>query len=79
MSRDDNPSNSNQKEKRNSLLGWFMTREEPDQDFIPDLQSQWSQMDFPGRVKFVVGIIIGAVLFFGALYVVYLILSIMAR
>lgn len=78
MSREDKPSNPNQKEKRNSLLGWFVTREEPDQDFMPELQSQWARMDFAGRVKFVIGIIIGVVLFFGALYVVYILLSAMA-
>ncbi len=78
MSKKDDPSNPNQKEKRKSLLGWFVTREEPDQDFMPELQSQWGRMDFASRVKFIVGAIVGSVLFFGALYVVYLMLSAMA-
>ena len=77
MRKKDKTSDPDQKEKRNSLLGWFVSREEPDHDLMPDLQSQWSQMDFAGRFKFVVGIIVGAVLFFGSLYVVYLVLSAM--
>jgi len=78
MRREDDPSTENQNEKPNSLLGWFVTREEPDKDFMPEFQSQWARMNFAGRVKFVVGILVGAILFFGSLYVVYLLLSAMA-
>lgn len=78
MNQKNGRSSPEEKPKRNSLLGWLMTREEPDQEFVPELQSQWARLDIAGRIKFVFGALIGAVLFFGALYVVYLLLSAMA-
>jgi hypothetical protein len=68
------PSN---KGKRKRLSGWFVTREEPDKDYLPDLKSQWAHMDSAERVKFVIGGIIGAMLFIGALILVYWLLSAM--
>lgn len=64
-----------EKEKGKSLLGWFITREEPDQDYLPDLKTQWELMNRTDRVKFVIGAVVGAVLFIGALLLVYMILS----
>jgi len=65
------------KEKRKPLSGWFVTREEPDKDYLPDLKSQWAHMDSTERVKFVIGAIVGAMLFIGALILVYWLLSAM--
>lgn len=78
MSSKDNPSRPGEKEKRNSLLGWFVSREEPDKDYVPELQSQWASLDIAGRIKFLIGALIGAILFFGALYAVYIILLALA-
>jgi len=77
MSRENKSKGPQQREKRNSLLGWLIAREEPDQDYVPELKTQWMQLDLAGRIKFVVGVIVGAILFFGSLYVVYLVLSAM--
>jgi hypothetical protein len=65
------------KEKKKPLSGWFFTREDPDKDYLPDLKSQWAQMDNAERAKFVIGAIVGAMLFIGALTLVYWLLSMM--
>lgn len=78
MSTENNSKKPKQNEKQKSLLGWLITREEPDHNYLPELKTQWVHLDFAGRVKFIVGAIIGAILFFGALYGVYLVLSAMA-
>jgi hypothetical protein len=65
------------KVKRKRLSGWFFTREEPDKDYLPDLKSQWADMDSAERVKFVIGAIVGAIIFIGALMLVYWLLSAM--
>lgn len=64
--------------KKPPLLSWFVTREEPDKDYLPDLKTQWAQLTTIGRIKFIIGALIGAALFFAALYMVYLLLSAMA-
>ncbi len=66
---------SEKKEKRPSLLSWFVSKEEPDKDYMPDLKAQWANMSAPDRVKFVLGGLIGLILFIGALLLVYLILG----
>lgn len=66
-------------DRRKGLLGWFVTREEPDKDFLPDLKSQWMQLDKSERFKFIAGAIVGAALFIGSLVLVYLLLSTMVR
>jgi hypothetical protein len=65
------------KEKKKPLSGWFFTREDPDKDYLPDLKSQWALMDTAERAKFVIGAIVGAMLFIGALILVYWLLSMM--
>jgi hypothetical protein len=65
------------KDKRKPLSGWFFTREEPDKDYLPDLKSQWGQMDSAERGKFIIGAFFGAMLFIGALILVYWLLSMM--
>jgi hypothetical protein len=65
------------KDKRKHLSGWFVTREEPDKDYLPDLKSQWGQMNSAERGKFIIGALFGALLFIGALILVYWLLSMM--
>ena len=62
-------------QKRKTLLGWFVSREEPDKDYMPDLKSQWGSMNCNERIKFIAGGIVGLVLFIGALLLVYILLS----
>jgi hypothetical protein len=62
-------------EKKKTLLGWFVSREEPDKEYLPDLKSQWANMGRPDRVKFILGAIFSAVVFIAALVVVYFILA----
>lgn len=69
------PQKPAQKEKKKSIMGWFTSREEPDKDYVPDLKSQWANMEHADRVKFVVGAIFGAVVFIAALVLVYFILA----
>lgn len=77
MSKDKDSKSTNQNEKKESLLARFITREDPDEAYIPELESQWAHLDLMGKFKFVLGAIVGAILFFGALYLVYLLLSTM--
>jgi hypothetical protein len=65
------------KGNRKTLLGWFVTREAPDNDYLPELKSQWGTMDSAERAKFLMGAIVGALLFIGALILVYWLLSMM--
>lgn len=60
--------------KDKSLLGSFFAREERDEEYIPELQSQWESMDSGKRVNFILGAVIGLVLFVGALILVYYLL-----
>jgi|GEM_PF-1832969 len=73
-----NPQNesedSEKSKKRFSLSSWFVTREEPDEDYMPDLRTQWEQMRGLEKVKFVLGAVVGLLIFLGALYLVFLIL-----
>jgi len=72
----DNSSNTPpQHEKKKTLMGWVLSREEPDKAYLPDLKSQWAMMDRPDRVKFVLGAILGALLFVAALVLVYYLLA----
>jgi hypothetical protein len=66
---------TDKKGKRASLLSWFVSKEEPDKDYMPDLKSQWAKMTTPDRVKFILGGLIGLILFICALLLVYLILG----
>jgi len=62
---------------KKTLLGAFLTREKPDQEYLPDLKNQWVSMDKGERVKFILGGVIGLIIFIGALILVYLIISAM--
>jgi hypothetical protein len=75
MEKPSSPKAPEEKANRKSLLGWFLAKDEPDKDFLPDLKLQWGKMDRANRAKFVLGAIVGAVLFTSALLAVYLILA----
>jgi hypothetical protein len=73
------PENSSQKppqqKQKKTMMGWFFSQEEPDKEYLPDLKSHWAVMDPPEKVKFVLGAILGAVLFVAALVLVYYLLA----
>ena len=63
--------------KRPSILSVLFTRPERDTEYMSDLSSQWDQLDKKGRVKFVVGAIFGAIVFFAALGLILWIISLL--
>jgi len=70
-----------QKKEENSqdktIMDWLFSRQKMDQDYVPDLKSQWAQMDNPDRIKFVLGGVVGLLLFIGALALAYYVLSLL--
>ncbi len=69
----------NKKGKKKSIMGLFLSRQERDEDYIPELRAQWDGMDFRERLLFIIGSSIGLAFFIGALVLVYMILSTMVR
>jgi hypothetical protein len=63
--------------KRPSILSVLFTRPERDTEYMSDLSSQWDRLDKKGRVKFVVGAIFGAIVFFAALGLILWIISLL--
>lgn len=63
--------------KRPSILSVLFTRPERDTEYMSDLNSQWDRLDKKGRVKFVVGAIFGAIVFFAALGLILWIISLL--
>lgn len=62
----------NQKREKKSLLGMFLAREEPDKEYMPDLKNQWGEMAPGERIKFILGALVGLIIFVGALILVYI-------
>ena len=67
--------NSKKEKQKRKLLDIFLTREETDQDYLPELKSQWKSMNKGERVKFIIGALIGLIIFVGGLILAYVILS----
>ena len=61
--------------KKKSIFGSLFTREKPDREYVPDLKKQWSDMDSPRRVQFILGVVIGLIIFIGSLVLAYFLLS----
>ena len=74
MSQQKKQKTGQENKKHKTILGALFTREEPDKDYIPELKSQWGILSQSERVKFLIGAIVGLVLFFGALYLTYLVI-----
>ena len=60
--------------KKRTILGAFLAREEPDEDYIPDLKEQWHSMGRSERIKFILGGLVGLILFIGGITLIYLII-----
>ncbi len=75
MSKQKKQETNKKKKKRRTILGVLFAREEPDEDYMPELKSQWGKMDNPERMKFVIGAFLGLILFVGALIGTFFLLS----
>lgn len=56
---------------KKSLFSAFFSRPERDETFREDLGKEWKDLNKGERVKFVLGAIIGLLLFLGSLWLVY--------
>jgi flagellar biosynthesis/type III secretory pathway M-ring protein FliF/YscJ len=61
--------------KQISILSMLFNKADRDTTYKSDLFNQWSQMDTPQRFQFIIGSFVGLVLFFGSLFLVFLLLS----
>lgn len=78
------PENRNESHKeghaeQKGIIGRFFSKPSRDETFLSDLKAQWGDLDTPGRVKFVLGTLIGFALFIGALFLAYMALSYLVR
>jgi len=79
MGNEQRQKNKQENEQDKTITDWLFSRRKWDQDYVPDLKTQWAQMDNPDRVKFVLGGVVGLLLFIGALTLAYYILSLLIR
>lgn len=75
MSKKKSPAGKQKSSHNKSILGSFFGRQERDETYVPELKTQWAQMETGARVKFVLGALLGLILFLGALTLVFLLLS----
>ena len=75
MPEEKNAKDKNQKQKKRNFLDTFLTREELDDDYLPDLKTQWNAMNNAERVKFVLGAIIGLMIVLGGIVLIFLLIS----
>ncbi len=61
--------------KQISILSMLFDKADRDTTYKMDLFNQWSQMDTPQRFQFIIGSFVGLILFFGSLFLVFLLLS----
>lgn len=69
------PEEKPKKKPRKTILGTFLTREEPDHEYLPELKNQWASMESGEQVKFIVGGLVGLIIFIAALVLAYLVIS----
>jgi hypothetical protein len=70
-----NKSKNEGRDQRKGIVAWLFVKPARDETYISDFKAQWMDLDPPGRVKFVLGALIGLILFIGALILAYLVLS----
>lgn len=75
MSNKKEPANKQKSSQKKTILGSFFGRQERDETYMPELKEQWRKMETGARVKFVLGALLGLILFLGALTLVYLLLA----
>ena len=66
-------------EQRPSILSaLFSKREKKDKDYLPDLKGQWGSMQGKDRFLFVLGGLLGLMIFAGAIILVYILITAIA-
>lgn len=72
-----NSKDNNHKKQKRRLLDIFLTREEPDENYLPELKAQWNAMDNGERVKFILGALVGLIIILGGMFLIYYLISAM--
>lgn len=72
-----NSKDNNHKKQKRRLLDIFLTREEPDENYLPELKAQWNAMDNEERVKFILGALVGLIIILGGMFLIYYLISAM--
>ena len=67
--------NKEDREERKSIFTRLFSRPSRDEDYMADLNAQWADLETAGRIKFVLGALLGLILFIGGLILAYLALS----
>ena len=62
-------------DKGNTFFGRLFSRPQQDETYVSDLKAQWAELDKPGRLKFIIGALVGLALFIGTLLLAYRVLS----
>lgn len=59
------------KRKRPTILSALFSPREKDEDFLPEIKAQWGSMAGKERLLFVLGALLGLMLFAGAIMLAY--------
>ena len=69
---DNSKESKNQTEnQQKTIFSRLFSRPSRDETYFSDLKAQWVKLNAPGRVKFILGALIGLALFLGALLLAY--------
>ena len=58
-------------ENKRSLLGFFFLKNKFDKSYAPDLKQQWDNMDRNERLTFILGVVVGAIIFLLGIALLY--------
>jgi hypothetical protein len=75
MSKKEKGSQPKDPDQRKSILNRLFSKPSRDETYLSDLKTQWAELDSSGRAKFVLGALIGVIVFIGALILAYFVLS----
>ena len=77
MPEDNKSNDKDQSKSKRNLMDLFLTREKPDEDYIPDLKDQWDEMNVGERIKFVLGAVVGLLIVLGGIILIIYLISIL--
>jgi len=63
------------RESQKNLIGFFFRRNKFDKTYAPDLKQQWGGMDRKDRRKFIIGVIVGFVIFIISIALLFILMS----
>lgn len=75
MSEEKKSNDKDQNKSKRNLMDLFLTREKPDEDYIPDIKDQWDKMDTGQRVKFILGAVLGLLIVLGGIILIIFLIS----